>query len=114
MSATVPLGPPKRGPRPWLLLAVILVLAACGGGAAAPAGFAGNPPADDQSGGGTPEPLAQPSAESNDLSGSGALAPRDDSKIIRTGTMQLQVKDVVKAVDAARAAVVDQGGYISA
>jgi len=94
-----------------LIVALGLLAAACGGTAAGPggAGLAPVGEAGDDSGAAPPaEPSALPQG------GSGAQAPRDDAKIVRTGTMQLQVKDVVKAVDAARTAVVDGGGYISA
>ena len=108
MPATDPLPSRRRGRIAALLLGFGLLAAACGG-AAAPAG---NPSAVgagvDESG--SKEPQAQPSA----AAGNDAAAIRDDAKIVRTGTMQLQVKDVVKAIDAARDAVVDGGGYISA
>ena len=115
MPATDPLPSRRRGRIPSLLIGLSLLAAACGGATApqvlsvvgAPiGGGAGAAPG--------AEPAAVPSPEVVRLSGNGAQAPRDDAKIVRTGTMQLQVKDVVKAVDAGRTAVVDAGGYISA
>jgi len=109
MSASVPLPGRNRGRKAGLILGLIVLVAACGGGAAQA------PPAGDQSTVGKSvdeeTPVAQPSA---DPDGGNAPAGRDDARIIRTGTMQLQVKDVLKAIDTARTAVLDKGGYISA
>jgi hypothetical protein len=98
---------------PALIVAFGLLAAACGG-AAAPGG-ALSPVGDaaDEQGLGA-NPRTEPSVAPQPEAGNGAPAIRDDAKIVRTGTMQLQVKDVVAAVDAARAAVVEIGGYVSA
>ena len=45
---------------------------------------------------------------------SGQVGARDDAKIIRTGTMDLEVKDVPAALRAARDAIVAVGGYVGA
>jgi hypothetical protein len=69
----------------------------------------GNSGSGGSSGGGAPvtEPSAAPQPNE-------ASVPVDDTKIVRTGSMELQVKDVVKAVDEARTLVAGAGGYISA
>jgi hypothetical protein len=91
-----------------LLLALGLLVAACGGAASqrilSTVGSSVGDPA---------SVPAQPSAAPQQ-GGNGAQAVRDDTKIVRTGSLELQVEDVIKAVDAARTAVVDAGGYISA
>ena len=46
--------------------------------------------------------------------GDGLGAPVDDAKIVRTGTMELQVADVPKALAAARDGIRAIGGYIGA
>ena len=43
-----------------------------------------------------------------------AVGARDDAKIIRTGTMDLEVRDVPSALRAARDAIVAVGGYVGA
>ena len=97
-----------------LIVALGLLAAACGG-AAAPGGALSpvGETTDEQSRFGQ-NPRTEPSVAPQPEAGNGAPAIRDDAKIVRTGTMQLQVKDVVAAVDAARAAVVEIGGYVSA
>jgi len=112
MPATNRLPSRRRGRVRALIVALGLLASACGGTAAGPGGqvLSTVGGAVDDSGAGPAPAAEQPQGGS----GNGAQAPRDDAKIVRTGTMQLQVKDVVKAVDAARDAVVDAGGYISA
>lgn len=46
--------------------------------------------------------------------GDGAVVVRDDAKIIRTGTMDLEVKDVPTALRVARDGIVTLGGYVGA
>ena len=46
--------------------------------------------------------------------GSNAIGPRDDAKIVRTGTIELEVKDVSRAQTVARDAIVALGGYVGA
>ena len=77
-------------------------------GAPAPAGartradgVAGQPPAN-----GAPEPTFG--------SNGGQVAAVDDAKIIRTGTMSLEVSDLAPALTAARDGIVGLGGYIGA
>ena len=62
-------------------------------------------------GAGAAKPIAAPSAGSATGETIGA---RDDAKIIRTGTIALEVRDVPTAVRAARDAVVAAGGYVGA
>jgi hypothetical protein len=103
MSASVPLPGRNRGRTAGLILGLIVLIAACGGSAQIQSTTGESVDS------GTP--AEQPST---DLFGANAPRARDDARIIRTGTMQLQVKDVLKAVDNARTAVLDLGGYISA
>ena len=46
--------------------------------------------------------------------GGGEIAAVDDAKIIRTGTMSLEVSDVGNALRVARDAIVGLGGYVGA
>ncbi|MES2210209.1 MAG: DUF4349 domain-containing protein [Chloroflexota bacterium] len=94
------------------LLVVLLLVAACGGSAAAPAG--GVP---DE--GAPPAATAAPAGPGTDTSGDTGTrervfdAARPDLLIIKTGTMDLQVKDVGVASGAAASAIGALGGYIS-
>ena len=100
-----------------VVLASILVgavVAACASsGAAAPAGAP-----DMAARGGAPS--AASAAESGDKAGQpfapvgDAAAVRDGSKIIRTGSLQLEVTDVTAAINAGRSAIQGMGGYIGA
>src|SRR5262245_45777432 len=109
MSATVPL--PKRAGQ-TIVLALSLLVAGCAAGAGAA------PPqlsivGDQTKGSGGNVPAAVPSSQP--ISGGGNVpAPRDDARIVRTGTLQLQVADVARAVDQARTSIIGVGGYISA
>jgi hypothetical protein len=49
-----------------------------------------------------------------DGSGGNAVGPVDDARIVRTGTIELQVQDVPRAVGVARDAIRGLGGYIGA
>ena len=100
-----------------VVLASILVgavVAACASsGAAAPAGAP-----DMAARGGAPS--AASAAESGDKAGQpfapvgDAAAVRDGSKIIRTGSLQLEVTDVTAAINSGRSAIQGMGGYIGA
>lgn len=57
-----------------------------------------------------PDPAVEPGTP-DDGNVVGAV---DDAKIIRTGTMDLEVSDVAAAVRAARTAVISMGGYVGA
>ena len=69
---------------------------------------------------GAPIPAAQPAAlaptegGSGDTGGNGGnlVGAVDDAKIIRTGSMDLEVSDVPAAVKAARTAILGMGGYV--
>lgn len=102
-----------RGPK-WIpLLVVALLIVACAG-ASAPAPF--GPDGGDAQGGAAPTaaPLEPASGQrGTDTSGSGG-APRDGSKIIRSGSLALQVEDISTAVNAGRRSVEALGGYVSA
>jgi Domain of unknown function (DUF4349) len=93
----------------FLVVGLLVALVAGCATAAAPAtgsrddgGIAGAPPTS------APQP-AEPGT-----GGSDALAPRDGAKIVRTGTVTLQVDDVPAAITAARALVDGVGGYVGA
>ncbi|MEO5941262.1 MAG: DUF4349 domain-containing protein [Candidatus Limnocylindrales bacterium] len=102
-----------RRSRSSLLLVIatglVAAVAGCGSSASAPRaqGAAGAPaaavPAASSGGGGT-----QSGADN------GGGAPIDDTKIVRTGALQLTVADTDRAVLAARDAVRGLGGYIGA
>ena len=96
-----------------LFLAVTL-LAACGGAASAP--FAGGLPAGASGAGQEAAASAAPIPVAGQLgSGDGSnAAPKDDAKIVRTGSLSVQVKDLDVALTAGREAVRAAGGYIGA
>jgi len=98
------------------LTTLLVVLAACGG-AAFPLSAVGNSPG----GNGYEEaPRAAASAapvpESGDdgVIDANQIGARDDAKIIRTGSIQIEVTDVPSALRAARDAIVAMGGYVGA
>jgi hypothetical protein len=65
--------------------------------------------------GGQPAPSAAPAApEGENPPGDGVGAPIDDARIVRTGTIELQVKDVPTALATARDGIRAMGGYIGA
>lgn len=95
---------------PVVLASILLgaVLAACAGGAASAPNMAAR--------GAAPEPAAgsvDQSAKSFAPEGDTA-AYRDGAKIIRTGSLQLEVADVNAAISAGRSAIQGMGGYIGA
>lgn len=106
-----------------MLLMAIVALAACGGAASQSRVLStvGSAVDDSAYGGGAggaqaaasaaPAPAAgeAPAAGPNDI---GNLV--DDAKIVRTGTIELQVKDVPKATQVAREGIRAMGGYIGA
>jgi hypothetical protein len=109
--------------RPILVLGLVamIALAACAGSSTsapyAPGGdeFGGEPQA---------APTAAPAAAPNDRESQGERtsndngnppgAPRDDLKIVYTGSLQLVVADLQQALARGRAAVAAVGGYIGA
>jgi uncharacterized protein DUF4349 len=103
-----------------MLLMAIVALAACGSASSGQVlSTVGNAVPYDEGAGsgaraaatGAPAPAASaaPAAEPNDI---GNLV--DDAKIVRTGSIELQVKDVPKAVQVARDGIRAMGGYIGA
>ena len=119
---------PTSGARRTLVLFLILtalasLAAACGSSAAAPAGAAA--PAEGQAVGGDGSAArggasAAPAAPGVGVTGSNGgnggkdAAFRDDAKIIRTGSLQLDVKDVKASLRSARDTIVGMGGYVGA
>jgi hypothetical protein len=123
---------PTAGARRTLVLTLILtatasLVVACSGSAAAPdlsvRGAAAAPaaaPADGSTGssteagqGGAPVTPA-PIAGGSGSTGSGGAAVQDGARIVRTGSLQLDVNDVKTSLNAARDAIVGMGGYIGA
>lgn len=115
--------------RSILVLTILgLVLGACAGssaqlaplGAASAAGDETNVNREGYDANGAPVPAAQPAlAPVKGTSGGGdtsgnAVGAVDDAKIIRTGSMDLEVSDVPAAVKAARTAILAMGGYVGA
>jgi hypothetical protein len=122
---------PTSGARRTLVLTLILtatasLVVACSGSAAAPdlqARAAGAPaaaPADggtgSSTGSGQGEAAVPPAPVAGGITstGSGGAAVQDGARIVRTGSLQLDVKDVKTSLNAARDAIVGMGGYIGA
>lgn len=105
--------------RPFIALAVLaLAVAACAG---ASTGLQEAPPAPGEldrgiagTGGDAAAPSAAAAAPEENGTDPYQVGARDDAKIIRTGTLELEVTDVPKALRAARDAIVDLGGYVGA
>jgi hypothetical protein len=100
------------------VIGISLMITGCASGGASlstvgnalPPGFSGG-------GGAAPAASAAPSAASGEDTGPQVGRPVqavDDAKIVRTGTIDLQVTDVARALDAARAGIRGMGGYIGA
>ncbi len=103
--------------RPVLALTlVLLIFAACAGGAAQRLTPVGEPAGGDGSATGEdPQPAASAAPESargETDTGSNAIGIRDDARIIRVGSIDLEVKDVPTALRTARDAIVGMGGYV--
>ncbi|HEV8401928.1 MAG TPA: DUF4349 domain-containing protein [Candidatus Limnocylindrales bacterium] len=102
------------------LIAIALVLAACSGSSSSALSTVGQPvaapAAKDQAAGGASE--GQPPADGVPQpvtgQGGGPVAAVDDAKIIRTGTMSLEVSDLNAALRTARDGIVGLGGYVGA
>jgi len=105
-----------RSVRPFLPLVVIaLLLAACAGSSATILSPGGGTV--DGSGGSRlgSAPGAAPAVPAPAQGANGALAAaRDDAKIVRTGSIALEVSDLAAAVRVARDAIVGLGGYVGA
>jgi hypothetical protein len=106
------------------LFIVILMLVACGGSSAGAApddgvidGVGGivDPGYYSGEGGASAAPSAAPAVpDGQNGGGDGVGAPIDDAKIIRTGTIDLEVADVPASLTAARDGIRALGGYIGA
>jgi hypothetical protein len=101
--------------RPLLaVIAIAWLVAACGSGSSTILNTVGSA-VDESSGSGGGSggvPVANPVPAPG--STAGPVAAVDDSKIIRTGTMTLEVSDLPKALTTARDAIVGLGGYVGA
>jgi Domain of unknown function (DUF4349) len=104
------------------VLLVSLLAAACGGSASAPLDTIGKS-VDGGATGGGPVPAAASGAPGDQRvgangqgtsGGNGNGAFKDDAKIVRTGSLSLQVKELDAAVAAGRDQVRTLGGYIGA
>ncbi|HSL76878.1 MAG TPA: DUF4349 domain-containing protein [Candidatus Limnocylindrales bacterium] len=106
-------------------LVALMILAGCASGGSAGLAPVGNGVGDQLSGGGqdadgggvraSAAPSAAPAAPGEDPTqpdGVGRLV--DDAKIVRTGTIELQVPDVTAALTSARDGIRAMGGYIGA
>jgi len=97
-----------------ILIAVASVGVACGSAASAPAAAApaaaGGTGSDRQA-----APAGAPVAVAGDTSSNGTgSAITDGARIVRTGSLQLDVKDVKTSLNSARDTIVGMGGYIGA
>ncbi len=95
------------------LLVIASFVVACGGAASAPYA-AENAVGNDNGGASGGEAPAAPAPGVDPANGNGQVAAVDNARIIRTGTMSLDVTDVGTAVRAARDAILGFGGYIGA
>jgi hypothetical protein len=111
--------------RPTILLTVLTVLflslslVACAAGGATSVGEDGGRGVIDGDGlaGGGEQPAASPAPAAPDGERppeDGVGAPIDDARIVRTGTIELEVKDVPAALATARDGIRALGGYIGA
>jgi Domain of unknown function (DUF4349) len=105
------------------LLVIALFLVACSGSASAPnLGPVGGQVTDEGSGtgsGSTPGAIPAASAAAGNPQpvqggNNGPIAAVDDAKIIRTGSMGLEVSDLAAATRTARDGIVALGGYVGA
>jgi hypothetical protein len=114
-------GATRRAVMLVVVAAVALLLAACASGSAAPAPPMPAGGGQDQGGqdGGLPAASAAPEAPGVKPGGEGVgqgnnAAVRDGAKIIRTGSLQMEVEDVPGALLSARTSILGLGGFIGA
>jgi len=129
MMPTIRRSPALRAP--FVLLAIAILVAACAGSSAQRLSTVGSAVGDEDPGlfsgggsaGGAPAASAAPAAgggtntgtsNGGGTGGDGVGAPIDDAKIVRTGTIDLEVKSVPDALRAARDGIRAMGGYIGA
>jgi hypothetical protein len=104
---------------------LVAILAACGGAAtgALPGGVEQVAPqfvtGDAVGNGYREQPAGAPSAapaapDTDEFGNANQIGARDDARIIRTGSIQLEVSDVPSALRTARDAIVAMGGYVGA
>lgn len=99
------------------LIAIGILIAACGGGASSALSTVGSAVDDNAKGNGLgaiPASSAAAAPAEGQGNGGGQVAAVDEAKIIRTGTMDLEVSDVPAALRAARDAITGLGGYLGA
>ena len=111
-----------RTTRPVLAVGFLAILiAACGsaatgglpGQAAGPQSVVGDSPGSGSAG--QPAPTGAPAAPGDDVfRDASQIGARDDARIIRTGSIQIEVSDVPTALRTARDAIVAMGGYVGA
>ncbi len=98
-----------------LLLVAIVVMVGCAGGASQQLSTVGNAiPAGGDEGGGRPAASAAPAAPNEPGTPDQVGNLIDDAKIVRTGSMELEVADVPAALLTARDGIRAMGGYIGA
>src|SRR5262245_61288067 len=126
MGATAPRSDRLRPIHLVLVTLVAIVLAACGGSSSqilsTVGSSVGSAPMPEASAAASEAPAAEAPAEA--AGGNGVLpedngrvpvsAPRDDLKIVYTGSLQLVVGDLASALAKAKTAVLATGGYIGA
>ena len=97
------------------VVALASVLAACGGGSSAPIlSTVGNALPAASAGAAVGEGAGQSAASAAPAPADGVGAAVDDAKIIRTGTIDLEVRDVPVALRTARDGIRALGGYVGA
>lgn len=99
------------------ILVLTVILAACAGGGAASStvGNAVEQPEGYDGGGGAGAPSAAPAAPGEEPVPPDEVGRQlDDAKIVRTGTIELEVADVTSALTSARDGIRAMGGYIGA
>lgn len=108
--------------RPFIALtALALTIAACAGatGASAPQAAPGDAVrgigSAESEAGGAPAASAAPAVPAGaDGYDANVIGARDDARIIRTGSIEIEVSDVVRALRTARDSIVALGGYVGA
>ena len=115
------IGAGRTLPLPVVVVLLIALLVACGSAASAPqtgaasrdfGGVGGAAPAASAAPAAAPEAYDAAGRPINSYEEPGAF--RDGAKIIRTGSLQVEVADVTAAVASARSAIQGMGGYIGA
>ncbi len=99
--------------RPAALLAVLVLVIGCGGAASGPLSPAGAGSAEGGTGFSGEQPAAQPVDDGTGRARTVLDAARPDLLIIKTGSLELQVKVVNDAVTAAAAKITALDGYVS-